>query len=238
MKNIQLVVTCEHGGNEVPDEFEDYFFDQRNVLNTHRGYDLGALDLARSIAAVQGCSLFSNTMTRLLVDCNRSLHNQSLFSEFTWPLKSALRTEIIRKYYHPYRSLVERTVETGIRSGDVVFHLSVHSFTDHFNGSMREGKLGILFDPDREQESSCAASWLSVFHSIAPEVDVRPNYPYLGIDDGFTTYLRQKHPTHYIGIELEVSQGWLREGHAKKIQELINLSLTKLKGHFQIENWN
>lgn len=39
------LITCEHGGNEVPTAFARLFRGHRRLLATHRGYDAGAWSL-------------------------------------------------------------------------------------------------------------------------------------------------------------------------------------------------
>ena len=78
-----VVVTAEHGGNEVPAEYRTLFRSRTKLLASHRGWDPGTLDLARRLAAAFGAPLVAATTTRLLVDLNRSPHNPRAFSEIT-----------------------------------------------------------------------------------------------------------------------------------------------------------
>ena len=34
---MKLVLTCEHGGNTIPNEYAAYFKEHQTILNTHRG---------------------------------------------------------------------------------------------------------------------------------------------------------------------------------------------------------
>src|SRR5690606_9080611 len=77
-----LVLSCEHGGNRVPPRYKDRFKDAEKLLESHRGYDLGALAVARRMAAALGAPLFYSRVSRLVVDLNRSQHHPRLFSEF------------------------------------------------------------------------------------------------------------------------------------------------------------
>ncbi len=45
-----LIISCEHAGNEVPKEYRHLFEQDPEPLNTHRGVDIGALDLTKTIA--------------------------------------------------------------------------------------------------------------------------------------------------------------------------------------------
>jgi predicted N-formylglutamate amidohydrolase len=103
----KIIITCEHGGNEVPAEYAPLFQGREELLHSPRlietgGWDPGALDLARAMAASLGAPLFAATVTRLLVDLNRSRNHRSLFSELTASLPESERAEILCKYYDPY----------------------------------------------------------------------------------------------------------------------------------------
>ena len=41
------LITCEHGGNRIPPRYRDLFAGCEALLQSHRGYDPGALTLAR-----------------------------------------------------------------------------------------------------------------------------------------------------------------------------------------------
>ena len=45
-----LVITCEHGGNRIPAPYRDLFHAHQALLDSHRGYDSGALIMARALA--------------------------------------------------------------------------------------------------------------------------------------------------------------------------------------------
>ena len=53
------------------------------MLKSHRGWDPGSLTLAARLAETLGAPFHAQTVTRLLIDANRSLHHRGLFSEFT-----------------------------------------------------------------------------------------------------------------------------------------------------------
>src|SRR5688572_18373600 len=66
----RLLVSCEHGGNRVPAAYAPLFADAADVLATHRGYDLGALEVARAFGRRLGVTPVTATTTRLVVDLN------------------------------------------------------------------------------------------------------------------------------------------------------------------------
>lgn len=204
-----LLVTCEHGGNTVPTAYKACFQDDREVLKTHQAFDLGALELAKELADSLGANLIQSTVTRLIVDLNRSLSNPRVFSPYTKNLTTEERKAILDTYYHPYRHRVEETILQSTGSAVRMVHVSVHSFTSRFNGVLRYADIGLLYDPQREAEKHLCMSLQSELAKCRPDLIVRRNYPYRGTDDGLTRYLRRRFtPDKYLGIELEINQKW------------------------------
>jgi hypothetical protein len=51
MRPAPPLITCEHGGNDVPAEYAELFRGREAMLQSHRGYDRGALRMARDFAS-------------------------------------------------------------------------------------------------------------------------------------------------------------------------------------------
>ncbi|MEZ6116970.1 MAG: N-formylglutamate amidohydrolase [Pirellulaceae bacterium] len=204
---MHLILTCEHGGNQVPRAYRVCFTHAQQMLATHRGYDIGALSLAQSLAHHFTAPLHSSKVTRLLIELNRSLHHRSLFSEFTAGLASETKRQIIDTFYLPYRTQVETAIRETVGKKRQVLHVSVHTFTPQLNEQVRVADVGLLYSPQRTNENVFAKSWQTAIRDVFPNWTVRRNYPYRGSSDGFTTYLRtQFSPDLYLGLELEVNQ--------------------------------
>lgn len=206
-----LLVTCEHGGNDVPARYADLFAEHRELLESHRGHDPGSLPLARRIARQFCAPLIYTTITRLLVEVNRSPHHRSLFSQMTRNLSAEEKASIIAKYYTPHRNRVHQAIASA--GAQAVLHLAVHTFTPVLGGVRRTADVGLLYDPSRDPELDLCRRWGRAFGHHAPDLRVRMNYPYRGASDGLTTWLRRVFPAErYRGIELEVNQGLLIDG--------------------------
>jgi predicted N-formylglutamate amidohydrolase len=178
------------------------------LLNSHRGYDPGALVMARALAAVFGAPLVTSTISRLLIDLNRSIGHPQLFSVASRGAPATVREKIVAQYYCPYRAQVERLVRQSVSRGRRVIHISSHSFTPELDGKVRRADVGLLYDPGRHAEAELCARWKASLAAFAPELQVRRNYPYAGKGDGLTLHLRRRFPRGaYVGIELEVNQG-------------------------------
>jgi len=202
-----FLITCEHGGNRIPAPYRSLFRDHRALLATHRGYDPGALVMARALARAFSAPLVTSTISRLLVDLNRSIGHPRLFSAATRGAPATLRTRIVELHYLPYRVQVERLVRQALSRSRRVIHISSHSFTPELDGKVRSADVGLLYDPGRRGEIELCARWRTSLATRAPELRVRRNYPYAGKGDGLTSHLRRRFaPAAYVGIELEINQ--------------------------------
>lgn len=209
----QLIVTCEHAGNDVPEPYGPLFVGHEHLLPTHRGWDPGALLLAREMAERFAAPLYFDTTTRLLVDLNRSVGTPDLHSEATRHLPLAERRILLDRHYHPHRQKTEGAIGDAIAGGMRVLHVASHSFTPELNGQVRTADIGLLYDPARPGEVAFTTAWLAALGRLDPSLRLRRNYPYLGTSDGLTMALRRRHPPdRYIGVELEVNQRYVEEG--------------------------
>lgn len=209
----RIVITCEHGGARIPPAYQPLFDAHRDLLGTHRGYDFGALQLAREMSVALGAPLYASTTSRLLVDLNRSIGNPALHSEATRHLPLAERRRIVDRYWRPHRQLVESQVADAVGQGRRVVHIASHSFTPELHGEVRNADIGLLYDPRRPGEGALARLWMKALKKAKSDLRVRLNYPYQGKGDGLTSTLRSAHdPTLYVGIELEVNQAWAVRG--------------------------
>jgi predicted N-formylglutamate amidohydrolase len=204
---MNLIITCEHAGNQVPEHYDHIFSPIKDILESHRGYDPGALQIARFLATEHNAPLFICETTRLLIEPNRSLDNDQLYSEYSKKLFETDHEAILQRYYYPHRSGVQDLIS---KISKPVLHLSIHTFTPVLHGKERTVDLGLLFDPDRNSELTFCQTFMDSLEQTLPYLKIKFNEPYKGTDDGFTTYLRTKFDEDaYLGIEIEVNQKFL-----------------------------
>lgn len=202
---MQVVVSCEHGGHDVPEPWRAFFAGHEALLESHRGWDPGALAIARLLAHVLRAPLHASTVSRLLIDLNRSRGHPRRYSEITRALPRTARAAIEATHWTPWRAAVMEAVATGIGRGATVLHLSSHSFTPVLDGARRNFQVGLLYDPARPGERALCAAWARALRERG--VSVRMNRPYAGRADGLVTALRRLHgPDTYLGVELELNQ--------------------------------
>ena len=201
-----LLITCEHGGNAVPEACAPLFADWGDVLASHRGYDIGALATARALADATGAPLLAAATTRLVADLNRSAGHPRLFSEATKKLPRARRQELLAAHYHPHRDAVTRIAAQALDSGRRLLHIASHSFTPRLNGVVRHCDVGFLYDPGRAAEKAFCSRWRRELACLDNDLILRRNFPYRGVADGLVTALRRRFGEGYLGVELEVNQ--------------------------------
>ena len=227
MKKIALIISCEHAVNTIPNRYKNLFKPYEGLLNTHRGIDFGALDVALHFKQVFACDLIQATTSRLLIDCNRSLHNRC-FSEITKILSKKEKQEIVTQYYLPYRSLIKERIEKQLAKGVSVVHCSVHSFTPVLNNIIRNADIAFLYDPQRHLEKKISKEWKFALTNIEPEYKIRMNYPYKGKSDGVATSMRKKYNAdEYVGIEIELNQSLTQNYNSLiSLKEALSVSLS------------
>jgi predicted N-formylglutamate amidohydrolase len=202
-----LLITCEHGGNRIPVRYQALFAGRKTQLDSHRGYDPGALNMARELAHHFRAPLVYATVSRLLVDLNRSIGHRALYSDATRRLSRAERSRILALHYVPYRNEVGALVADAVAAGQRVVHISSHSFTPILDGCVRNADIGLLYDPARSGERALCADWGALLAPAVAPLRVRRNYPYQGRNDGLTLQLRRQYSaSRYVGIELEINQ--------------------------------
>lgn len=235
MRSDRLILSCEHATARVPPAYEYLFASTRakRLLNTHRGFDVGALRVARAFERHFATALFRARVTRLLVDTNRSLHHPGLFSEFSKRLSEAEKRRLLQVHYFPYRQRVEAAVRSVVTSGQRAVHLSLHSFTPRLAGNQRCADVGFLYDPGRLGEVQLVSSWRRALLQREPWLNVRRNYPYRGVADGLTRVLRRSfHVRGYVGLELEVNQRFFAASEREPARRLLAALVSTLPLQF------
>ena len=217
MKPIALLISCEHAVNTVPAAYSTLFHEHEEILQTHRGIDIGAFDIAYYLSQRFVSDFTHATVSRLLIDCNRSLSHAHCFSAFTKKRSAPEKQRLIDCYYNPFRQQTEDLIKAHIECGRKVLHLSIHSFTPELNGIIRNADIGLLYDNTRQGERDLARIWRGLLLQQAPSYRVRMNYPYHGKTDGFTSALRKQYTElDYLGFEVECNQALVSNNEVRQ----------------------
>jgi len=226
-----IIISCEHGANSVPGPLAPLFQKRRHLLDSHRGYDAGALHLAAYLARSLHAPLHVFRISRLVIDANRSPLHPGLFPTLMKPASVQQKQRLLKDRHEPYREGIRRQVQELTGQGRKVVHIAAHTFTPVLRGIRRRADIGLLYDPVRPAEASCAAAWQKLLLCCDPKLRVRRNYPYKGTSDGITSWLREIFPDRcYAGIELEVNQRFVRQGASRwgHIKQALALTAQKM----------
>lgn len=214
-----IMITCEHAGNYIPEEYRHLFENADEALESHRGWDIGVDNTASYFAHELKAPLFETRISRLLVDCNRSVHRPDLFSDFSSGLDRHKKQEILEHYYYPYRKRVEEHLTKWIEEHRII-HISVHTFTPIWKGEERPTDIGLLLDESRSDELKICREWKNKLEQELPGKTIHLNEPYGGWEDGFTSYFRKKYSQdRYLGIETEMNQKYVGNPEHQRINK-------------------
>lgn len=158
-----FVFTCEHASNRLvgvqPTEGD------RALLDDHWGWDLGAADVVRAMATAHDCPAVLSRFTRLLIDPNRDLFEESLIPtethdgpiSFNQDLDDDARQGRIDALWSGYHGAVDDVVSARLQRGPARL-VSVHSFTPVWLGHQRPMEVGVLFDEYHEHAMQLASA--------------------------------------------------------------------------------
>lgn len=212
-----LLLTCEHASRALPAAYRGLRAGHARLLDSHRGWDPGALAIARALARDLDAPLIAGDVTRLLVDLNRSAHNPAVIGALGRGLPPEARHRLLEAWHRPHWARVRAAIAGARASGRPVLHVGVHSFVPVLRGQRRAFDAGILYDPSRAGERHAAATWQRLLATGSAALRVRRNAPYRGTSDGLTTALRREWgPDAYLGLELELNQARLADTAARR----------------------
>ncbi len=223
--NSLLVLSCEHATAWIPAEYKALFAGGEAVIRSHRGWDPGAVQAAERFQTAFACPLFQGCMNRLLIELNRSVDSQALWSEFSRPLPAAAKEALLRDVYRPYRAEVEAALRRVQARYGTAVHLSIHSLTPELNGQRREFDIALLFDPQRPREARLCETWARQMRDRDDSLVIAFNTPYKGTDDGLVESFRHHFDeAAYIGLEIEYNQALL--DRPSRWQEVVAASVS------------
>lgn len=210
-----VVVTAEHASLKIPDRYSGLGLSAEQQ-ESHIAWDEGSRALSREIARQLSAPLVEGAVSRLVIDLNRSLHHRRVIPAVAFgvrvpgneELPAEERARRIALYYEPFRSTTLTEISRGVKSTGRCVHVSVHTFTPRLNGVVRPLDVAVLYDPGRKREARLGKRLAARF--AAAGFRVRRNFPFRGVADGHTTWLRKKFSDKaYAGIEIEVNQSLL-----------------------------
>ena len=149
-------ITCDHAGNFMPRSLGNLGVSAIDCAR-HIAWDIGALGVARELAALLDGELVAQRYSRLVIDCNRPPNSAELFTERSeatdipgnHALTDAAREARRAHIYAPYHDTISSLLDARAAGGRATLYIAVHSFTPVYRGGARPWQLGVLSSDDR-----------------------------------------------------------------------------------------
>jgi predicted N-formylglutamate amidohydrolase len=203
-----FVIVVDHASPRVPRRLNDLGL-PASELRRHIAWDIGALGVARQVAAALDAPLVAQNYSRLVIDCNRdpavasSIPRLSESTEIPGNVAmsdaevAARRAEIFDPYHNHLRALLdERKL-----AGRPTILVAQHSMTDIYKGVRRDMHAAVLYNRDRR----FAGMVLDRLRREAG-LTIGDNEPYFVSDDTDYTIPRHGEARALPHVEIEIRQ--------------------------------
>jgi len=203
-----FVIVVDHAGRRIPRRLNDLGLPASD-LQRHIAWDIGALGVARQVAAALDAPLVAQNYSRLVIDCNRdptvaaSIPRLSEATEIPGNVNlsdaevAARREEIFDAYHNQVSALLdERAAEN--RPAILV---AQHTMTDLYKGVSRPMHAAVLYNRDRR----FAGLVLEALRSEAGLL-IADNEPYFVSDETDYTIPRHGEAHGLPHVEIEIRQ--------------------------------
>lgn len=196
-----VVLVCEHASNSLSGPWGDLGLDPI-AMQAHIAWDLGALGLARGLAArmaqhCQGALLVHAPLSRLVYDLNRApdlpgaMPERSEIHDIPGNacLSAEARVARTSALYAPFHASLMSELASQLALGRRPAVITVHSFTPVYAGIRREVEFGVIHDAD------AALAQAIVERAEGSGLVTRLNEPYSAADH--VTHTLRLHATPY-----------------------------------------
>lgn len=173
----EVLLVCEHAGRAIPEALGDLGV-TRDVLDSHRGWDIGAEQVARGVAERLGATLIIQRYSRLVIDANRPPDSAAAVPEISdgaaIPGNRFLSADERRARVSEIFEPMDRELARSFKAAERRAAFSVHSFTQRMGGRERPWRAGFL-----SRASLATAEQLkATVARLAPGAPLAVNEPY------------------------------------------------------------
>ena len=214
-----VLLACDHASRRVPAALGRLGLAEP-VFELHIAWDIGAAGVARGLSALLDApSLFAG-YSRLVIDLNRGLDQESLIPEVSdgiaipgnRSLTEADRAARLEALYWPWhRAVASELVRLDGRAGRAVALIGIHSFTPEMDGRARPWEIGVLWDDPCDLARPLMAAL------AAQGLNVGDNEPYSGREPSGGTLESHALEVGRPGLSVEIRQD-LIAGEAGQVE--------------------
>ena len=203
-----FVIVVDHAGNRIPRRLCDLGL-APSELQRHIAWDIGALAVAREMAASLDAALIAQRYSRLVIDCNRdpkvptSIPRLSESTEI--PGNAALsEAEIAARraeVFDPYHRHIGALLDERMAAKRTTLLVAQHTMTDSYQGARREMHAAVLYNRDRRFAGLVLDALRSETHLL-----IADNEPYFVSDATDYTIPRHGEARALPHVEIEIRQ--------------------------------
>jgi predicted N-formylglutamate amidohydrolase len=206
-----FVIVVDHASRRIPARLGDLGLPGAQ-LQRHIAWDIGALAVARRVAAELDAALVAQNYSRLVIDCNRDPSVASSIptvgESIPIPGNVGLSEQEIgarrREIFDPYHDHIRTLLDARLAANRRTILVSQHSMTNIFRGVRREMQAAILYNRDRR----FAGLVLDMLRREAG-LHVADNEPYFVSDETDYTIPRHGEARGLPHVEIEIRQDLL-----------------------------
>lgn len=203
-----FVIVVDHAGRRIPRRLADLGL-PNSELQRHIAWDIGALGVARQVAAALDAPLLAQNYSRLVIDCNRDPGVAASIPRLSESIEipgniglsaaevAARRAEI----FDPYHNRVRELLDERLAAGRPTILVAQHTMTDLFKGVRREMHAAVLYNRDRRFAGR-------VLDMLRRETDlsIADNEPYFVSDETDYTIPHHGEARSLPHVEIEIRQ--------------------------------
>ncbi len=206
-----FVIVVDHASRRIPARLGDLGLPAAE-LQRHIAWDIGALEVARRVAAELDALLVAQNYSRLVIDCNRDPGVASSIptvgESIPIPGNVGLSEQQIdarrREIFDPYHDHIRALLDQRLAANRRTILVSQHSMTNIFRGVRREMHAAILYNRDRR----FAGLVLDMLRRDA-NLHIADNEPYFVSDQTDYTIPRHGEARGLPHVEIEIRQDLL-----------------------------
>ncbi len=203
-----FVIVVDHASRRIPRALSGLGLPAAE-LQRHIAWDIGALGVARRMAAALDAPLVAQNYSRLVIDCNRdpsvATSIPTVGESIEIPGNKGLRADEVAarraEIFDPYHAHVRALLDERAAAGRPTILIAQHSMTDIFKGVRREMHAAVLYNRDRR----FAGLVLDELRR-EPALLIGDNEPYFVSDDTDYTVPHHGEARGLPHVEIEIRQ--------------------------------
>jgi predicted N-formylglutamate amidohydrolase len=203
-----FVIVVDHAGRRIPRRLESLGL-AASELQRHIAWDIGALGVARQVAAALGAPLVAQNYSRLVIDCNRDpkvatsipRSSESVAIPGNIGLSDDERAARRAEIFAPYHDRVSALLDERMAANRTTILLAQHTMTDIYHGVRRDMHAAVLYNRDRRFAGLVLDALLREASLL-----IGDNEPYFVSDETDYTIPRHGEARGLPHVEIEIRQ--------------------------------